>query len=276
MLHLAMLLSEVSGWRLPSDDRLDKANESSHESAITGEVDSARDRRRLAWPSCNTGWCVPKPRPCVPPLRHLVAAFLSAVEYTLGHPAIATRQGITPAAALNATAGSLASEAATGTAESGMRLPAVAATSIPVTHHIMPLVTPAATPAVPPAPLASTAPQARHSWPHTPWPSRQTSPCPSIVHAAAPAPQAFTPPRARHHTPADGVCVRAQGRGRTFAILTAPSRRPRARLCRRRLRRCRRRRPRLRRRPRRVPARVATAVGLMSPPAPCRLSSSLF
>ena len=70
LVHLAMLLCEVSGWRLPSDD---KAYDSSHEFAITGEVDSARDRRRLAWPSCNTGWCVPKPRPCVPPLRHLVS-----------------------------------------------------------------------------------------------------------------------------------------------------------------------------------------------------------
>ena len=79
LLHLAMLLSEVSGWRLPSDD---KANDSSHESEITGEVDSARDRRQLAWPSCNTDWCVSKPRPCFLPLRNLVAAFLSAAEYT--------------------------------------------------------------------------------------------------------------------------------------------------------------------------------------------------
>ena len=67
LLHLAMLLSEVSGWRIPSDD---KAHDSSHESAITGEVDSARDRRRLdddddhsdasgSGSSCDDSWSVP-------------------------------------------------------------------------------------------------------------------------------------------------------------------------------------------------------------------------
>ena len=45
LVHLAMMLSKVSGWGLPSDD---KANDSSHESEITGEVDSARDRRQPA------------------------------------------------------------------------------------------------------------------------------------------------------------------------------------------------------------------------------------
>ena len=33
----------------------------------------------------------------------------------------------------------------------------------------------------------------------------------------------------RHHTPTNGACVRAQARGRTFAIPTGTSRRPRAR-----------------------------------------------
>ena len=36
LLHLAMMLSKVSGWGLTSDD---KAYDSSHESAISGEVD---------------------------------------------------------------------------------------------------------------------------------------------------------------------------------------------------------------------------------------------
>eukprot|EP00964_Phaeocystis_antarctica_P059556 scaffold35371_cov64-Phaeocystis_antarctica.AAC.3 len=91
----------------------------------------------------------------------------------------------------------------------------------------MPLATPAATPAVPPAPLARTAPQARQSWPHAPYSRAAKHPTPEH-RAAAPAPQAFRA-TTRHHTPTDDACVRVQGgRGRTFAILTALSRRPRA------------------------------------------------
>ena len=62
LVHLAMILSTVNGWVLPSD--LDTAHDSPlspHESAITGDVDSARDRRRLA-SDCNEGWSVKPPR----------------------------------------------------------------------------------------------------------------------------------------------------------------------------------------------------------------------
>ena len=77
LLHLAMMLSKVSGWGLPSDlvKDLIKAYDSSHESAISGEVDGgARDRRQL-WPhgqpmaSRCDGWSVPArilPRLTVP------------------------------------------------------------------------------------------------------------------------------------------------------------------------------------------------------------------
>ena len=70
--------------------------------------------------------------------------------------------------------------------------------------------TPAATPAVPLAPPASTVPQARHSWPHAPWPSRQTSPRPSAV---TPHPHHRLP---RHHalSHSNQRCMRARaGRG---------------------------------------------------------------
>eukprot|EP00964_Phaeocystis_antarctica_P056830 scaffold33572_cov47-Phaeocystis_antarctica.AAC.4 len=69
LLHLAMMLSKVSGGGLPSDGKAHDSPLSSHESAITGEVDGARDRRRLA-SSCD-GWYVSPPRaraslPCLP------------------------------------------------------------------------------------------------------------------------------------------------------------------------------------------------------------------
>eukprot|EP00964_Phaeocystis_antarctica_P059555 scaffold35371_cov64-Phaeocystis_antarctica.AAC.2 len=81
LLHLAMMFSKVSGWGLPSDDTAHDLPLSSHESAITGEVDGAHDRRRLA-SSCDTTWCVPKPRPCSPPSPKCAVAFLSAAEHT--------------------------------------------------------------------------------------------------------------------------------------------------------------------------------------------------
>ena len=66
LFHLAMMLSKVSGWGLPSDlvKDLIKAYDSSHDSAITGQVDGARDRRQLA-SSCDTGWSVSSARPAL-------------------------------------------------------------------------------------------------------------------------------------------------------------------------------------------------------------------
>eukprot|EP00964_Phaeocystis_antarctica_P055110 scaffold32402_cov47-Phaeocystis_antarctica.AAC.2 len=77
LVYLAML-SMASGWQLPSQSAEPEMTTTgeAHESPITGGVDGARDRRRLAT-SCNA-WCVSTPRPCFPPLRKLAAAFLSA------------------------------------------------------------------------------------------------------------------------------------------------------------------------------------------------------
>ena len=56
LVHLAMMLSKASGWGMPSDDTAHDLPLSSHESAITGEVNG----RRLA-SSCD-GWSVSPPR----------------------------------------------------------------------------------------------------------------------------------------------------------------------------------------------------------------------
>ena len=64
LVHLAMMLSTVHGWVLPSDDKAHDASLSSHESAITGGVDGARDRRQLIYSggdpgssmSCDDSW----------------------------------------------------------------------------------------------------------------------------------------------------------------------------------------------------------------------------
>jgi hypothetical protein len=51
LVHIAMTLSTVHGWSLlPVDDKASSV--SSHESAITGGVDGARDRRQLAPAGC--------------------------------------------------------------------------------------------------------------------------------------------------------------------------------------------------------------------------------
>ena len=76
LVHLAMMLSKVSGWGFPSDDTAHDSPLLSHESAITGEVDSARDGRRLA-SSCDFSWSVSPPRapsfPALPTGRCLLA-----------------------------------------------------------------------------------------------------------------------------------------------------------------------------------------------------------
>ena len=61
LIHLAML-STASGWELPSSEE-----STDPETTTTGEVDGARDGRRLA-SSCD-GWCVCPPRPCFPPVH---------------------------------------------------------------------------------------------------------------------------------------------------------------------------------------------------------------
>ena len=84
LVHLAML-STASGWKLPPGSEAPEMTITgeAHDSPITGEVDGARDRRRLVASSCNAAWCVRPPRPCSPPLRKLAAAFLSAAQRTI-------------------------------------------------------------------------------------------------------------------------------------------------------------------------------------------------
>ena len=60
LVHLAMTLSTVRGWHIPSDDKASPF--SSHESAITGGVDGARARRQLA-SGCTGSWSVYPPAP---------------------------------------------------------------------------------------------------------------------------------------------------------------------------------------------------------------------
>ena len=69
VLVLLAMLSTASGWKLPSEQSA--APEMTitgevHESPITGGVDGARDRRRLAT-GCN-GWCVLPAPPVLPSL----------------------------------------------------------------------------------------------------------------------------------------------------------------------------------------------------------------
>ena len=61
LVHLAITLSTVHGWVIPSDDKI--SSFSSHESAITGGIDGAR--RQLKASGCSGSWsvCPPAPRP---------------------------------------------------------------------------------------------------------------------------------------------------------------------------------------------------------------------
>ena len=66
LVHLAITLSTVHGWVVPSDDKASSL--SSHESAITGGIDGAR--RQLKASGCSGSWsvCPPAPRP----LLHII------------------------------------------------------------------------------------------------------------------------------------------------------------------------------------------------------------
>ena len=61
LFHLAITLSTVHGWVIPSDDKASSL--SLHESAITGGIDGAR--RQLIASGCSDNWsvCLPAPRP---------------------------------------------------------------------------------------------------------------------------------------------------------------------------------------------------------------------
>ena len=79
LVHLAMMLSTVHGWMLPSDDKAHDASLSSHESAITGGVDGARDRRQLRPSSCDGSWSArPLLARVLPPFLRNAAPFVSA------------------------------------------------------------------------------------------------------------------------------------------------------------------------------------------------------
>ena len=154
LVHLAML-STASGWDMPLDPAPDITDEVP---PITDGVDGARDRRRLVATNCN-GWCVCPPRSYFPPVRNLAAAALSAaILQRLPHRPVIIATIM--AATIGAATASLGSSIATGMAATGM-----AATTTATSTMRLPTATRTATPAVAAALLASTAPQARHSWP---------------------------------------------------------------------------------------------------------------
>ena len=86
---------------------------------------------------------------------------MSAAGHIWGHLAVATLPRAAISVAIAVTA-SLA-ETATTTAVMPIRLPAANATMLPLTQQDIALAPPAARPAVPLAPLARIAPQARYS-----------------------------------------------------------------------------------------------------------------
>ena len=197
-----------------------------HASPITGGVDGARDRRRLA-SNCNSGWCVCPPRPCFPPLRNLAAAFLSAADHTARRQTAThqrTTSGMVAGVAISIVGWAAMVVAATPAALTIM-LPAVDATNIPLTQAET-LATPPAAPAVPVALLGHTAPRSMSLVAPRALAEPPSSPCPRTVPPHHHHRFCATP---RHLTPTNR-CTRvcAQGRGRTIATLTAPARRPRA------------------------------------------------
>jgi len=156
-------------------------------------ADHGRSRRRTrsAAAGYELQWrlvCLRAP-PLLPPvLRNLAAAFLSAAEATTWRPAAAA------------------------TAAAIFFIPhaiATATTAAEATSHALNRMGPdihLAPPAVPPALLARTAPQARHSWPAC---LGRAAKQPTPAHrAAAAAPEAVAPPRAITHQPT--VHTRAQ------------------------------------------------------------------
>ena len=85
VLVLLAMLSTASGWKLPSEQSAEpemKLTGEGHDSPITGGVDGAGDRRRLA-SSCNGGWSVSPPRPCLP----------ASLGLTLPLPSLDVRSG---------------------------------------------------------------------------------------------------------------------------------------------------------------------------------------
>ena len=246
LVHFAML-STASGWKLPSEQSAEPEmtiTGEAHESPITGGVNGARDRRRLA-SNCNSGWCVCPPRPCFPSLRNLAAAFLSAADHTARRQT-ATLPRITALAVVATKTVGLAAMPAVLATIPITRLPTVDATVIPLTQAVA-HATPPATPAVPVALLGHTAPRSTslvaracalaEPPPRSP---RPRAPCPRsttttrtttrTTHAPPHAPHHHTHRthhHTRNHTPTNGRTC-AQGRGRTFVTLPAPLRRARA------------------------------------------------
>jgi hypothetical protein len=179
LVHLAML-SAASGWTLPSTG---KANAfSSHATMITGGVGGARDRRLLVGSSCDDSWCaspgspVLSLQPCPASCANAAAAAVAAVIFVM---AAATPTATATATATAMTAVMVVAMAflavgaiaiATAAATAAATAPATAAATPIVTANV----TAYAIPVVPPALLASTAPQSKSLVARVPWLSRQT------------------------------------------------------------------------------------------------------
>ena len=85
LVHLAMTLSTVHGWGLPSDNK--RSSLSSNESAITGGADGARDRRQAAvWQ--------PPPKPiCDGSCDGCGGAFSFSCDYSCDHRRCTSAEG---------------------------------------------------------------------------------------------------------------------------------------------------------------------------------------
>ena len=196
LVHLAML-SAASGWTLPSTG---KANAfSSHATMITGGVGGARDRRLLVGISCDDSWC-PSPgspvlslQPCPASCANAAAAAVAAVIFVMA----AATPTATPTATATATATAMTAVmvvamaflavGAIAIATAAATAPAMAAATAAATPIVTANVTAYAIPVVPPALLASTAPQSKSLVARVPWLSRQTrSPRQYTVHRPPP------------------------------------------------------------------------------------------
>ena len=245
LLHLAMMLSKVSGWGLPSDD---KAYDSSHESVITGEVDGARDRRRL-WPqpmasSCD-GWSVCSPhRAFLPRLTVPMPSCLRFPRLFLAERPPPPRGFFVRCDSIHSCDHDCDSTYLCDSDDDDVSFDEICGSSCDTSCDSQCGSNCNTGCSACPSGQYSAASTSLVA-PHAPWPKAARS-----AHARAPCRRTRTTgfraalaPHAPSHTNRRCMRVRAQGRGRTFAILTAPSRRPRARRRRRRLLR-RRQRPR--------------------------------
>ena len=283
LVHLAMMLSTSNGWVLPPDDKAhDSSPLAAHDSAITGEVDGGRARRQLA-SNCVHSWsaCPHRARSCPSEPCADACGLLARSDAWMCPDAGSGGSSCDDACDTGCTSscdwcddscdtqcdgffGSSCdgecNDGCDGSCDSGCTSSCDGGCDTCETLLWFNCDSSCSNGCSPcPYGQHSAASMSLVSPPSAPWPSRQASsratpPVSSGPHKATPHARTIT------HTKQLTVhCVRAQARGCSFAVLTAP-RRPVIRGVRPRPRRCRRRhrrpalpalRPPLRRRPRR-------------------------